>query len=217
VRPSRTTIARLKAIQAWDRYRLGRLQARHPGLKVHPTASTNLANARFDLAPDARLEIDAGVVTDRLPGALHFNVGPGARVHIGENTWLRTEIGELHLIAFEGARMTIGPEGFLNACHLSCKSELTTGRRVWIGPSTRVFDSDQHDYDDTRPEVSEPVRIGDYSWIASDITVLRGVTIGEHCIIGTRSLLTSDVPPHTLAFGIPARPRGKVGDRSSGR
>ena len=47
--------------------------------------------------------------------------------------------------------------------------------------------------------------------------VLRGVAIGEHCIVGARSLVTSDVPPHTLVFGQPARPRGTVGDRSRAR
>ena len=44
--------------------------------------------------------------------------------------------------------------------------------------------------------------------------MLRGVTIGEHSVIGARSLVTRDVPPHTLAFGSPATVRGRVGDRS---
>ncbi len=215
--PSRVVVLCLKAIQAVDRWRLGRLKRKHPGLEIHPSASTNLAAARYDLAPGARLRIEAGVVTDRLAGALHFAVEAGAVMVIGERTWLRTDVGPVHLIAFAGGRMTLGPEGLINGCHLSCKSELKTGRRVWIGMGSRVFDSDQHDMDAERPEVSEPVSIGDYCWVASDVTVLRGVTIGEHSIVGTRSLVTNDIPPHTLAFGAPARPRGKVGDRSSGR
>jgi acetyltransferase-like isoleucine patch superfamily enzyme len=51
--------------------------------------------------------------------------------------------------------------------------------------------------------------------VASDVTVLRGVTIGAHAIVGTRSLVLSDVPPHTLVAGSPARVLGPVGDRSS--
>jgi acetyltransferase-like isoleucine patch superfamily enzyme len=43
------------------------------------------------------------------------------------------------------------------------------------------------------------------------------VTIGEHSVIGTRSVVTESVPPHTLAFGQPAASRGKVGDRSQAR
>ena len=54
-------------------------------------------------------------------------------------------------------------------------------------------------------------------WVASDVTILRGVSIGEHSVVGARSVVTRDVPAHTLALGAPAVPRGPVGDRSSVR
>ena len=91
------------------------------------------------------------------------------------------------------------------------------GHRAWVGLGSRVFDSDQHDLDAARPERSERVAIGDHVWIASDVTVLRGVRIGAHAVVGSRSLVTSDVPPHALAYGVPARVRGVVGDRSKTR
>ena len=56
--------------------------------------------------------------------------------------------------------------------------------------------------------------IGDHVWISSDVTVLRGVQIGSHVVIGARSLVNRDVPDHSLAYGFPARVRGPVGDRS---
>ena len=59
--------------------------------------------------------------------------------------------------------------------------------------------------------------IGDFAWIASDVTLMRGVRIGEHAVIGARSLVTHDVPPHSLAYGQPARVHGPVGDRSRAR
>ncbi|MBW2543039.1 MAG: acyltransferase [Deltaproteobacteria bacterium] len=207
----------LKTLQAYDRFRLRRLMARHRGLEIHPAASSNLAAARYDLAAGARLRIGAGVVTERLAGALHFSLGAGAEVSIGEGTWLRTEIAPVHIVAFEGARIELGPESFLNGCQLSAKSELRCGRRAWIGSGSRVFDSDQHDLDSEHPEVTRPVTIGDCVWVAADVTILRGVTIGEHSVIGTRSLVTRDIPPHTLAYGQPARPRGSIGDRSTTR
>jgi maltose O-acetyltransferase len=191
--------------------------ARHHGLEIHPTASSNLAAARYDLAEGARLRIGADVVTERLAGALHFSLGPGAEVSIGEGTWLRTDLGPVHIVAFDGARITLGALGFLNGCQLSAKRELRTGRRAWIGPGSRVFDSDQHDLDSEHPEVAQAVTIGDCVWVASDVTILRGVTIGEHSVIGARSLVVRDIPPHTLAFGQPATPHGVVGDRSNTR
>jgi acetyltransferase-like isoleucine patch superfamily enzyme len=157
------------------------------------------------------------VVTERLPGRLQFLLEPGARVEIGAGTWLRTEIAPVLLVAFAGAQLRVGPDCLLNGAHLSAKRELALGRRVWVGPGSRVFDSDQHDFDAEHPERPAPVRIGDYAWIASDCTVLRGVAIGEHCVVGARSVVTRDVPPHTAVVGAPARPIAKVGDRSKAR
>jgi maltose O-acetyltransferase len=207
----------LRGLRALDRARLAWLRARHRGLEIDRSASTNLAHARYALAPGARLRIAAGVVTERLRGRLHFDLGPGAEVLVGEGTWLRTDLCEVHVIAFAGARIAIGPECFLNGCHLSAKREVALGRRAWVGPGSRVFDADQHDLDAVRPERVDPVRIGDCAWVAADVTVLRGVAIGAHAIVGTRSLVTSDVPAHGLAFGVPARVRGVVGDRSKAR
>jgi len=204
----------LRAIQAADRLRLRALPLLHPGLEIDPSASSNLAHAHYALGPGARLCIGPRVVTERNRDLLWFSLGAGARVEIGAGAWLRTELGPIHIVAFEGASLTLGPEAFLNGCHLSAKRSLTLGRRAWVGPGSRVFDADQHDFDAEHPEVVAPVVIGDCAWIASDVTVLRGVTIGEHSVIGARSLVTRDVPPHSLAFGTPATVRGRVGDRS---
>jgi acetyltransferase-like isoleucine patch superfamily enzyme len=207
----------LKAIQAWDRLRLRALTRLHPGLEIEPGASSNFAVARYLLAPGARLRIRAGAVTNRVPGALVFLIESGAEVEIGPGNWLRTELEPVRIAAYAGARITTAEECLLNGCHLSAKREVRIGKRVWVGLGSRVFDSDQHDLDATRPLRTEPVAIGDFAWIASDVTLMKGVTIGEHAVVGARSLVTHDVPPHTLAYGFPARAHGPVGDRSRAR
>ena len=214
---TRVLVLWLRTVVVIDRLRLRLRVALHPGLQIHPSASASLCTARFVLAPGARLRIGARVVTERRRGALHFELGPGARVEIGEGTWLRTELEPVHVVAFEGARIRVGPESFLNGCHLSAKRSVELGRRVFIGPGSRVFDSDQHDLDAATPERSEAVSIGDHSWIASGVTVLRGVRVGEHCVVGAFSVVTQDVPDHTLAFGVPARVQAPIGDRSKAR
>jgi carbonic anhydrase/acetyltransferase-like protein (isoleucine patch superfamily) len=204
----------LRAIQAWDRLRLGWLRWRHPGLAIHPGASTNFASSDYSLAPGARLVIGPGAVTERRSRGVRFVLEEGACVTIGERVWLRSELGPVRVIAFAGAELEVAPEAFLNGCHVSAKRRLRVGRRSWIGPGSRVFDADQHDFDDIHPERIAPVEIGDHVWIASDVTVLRGVRIGQHSVVGARSVVTRDVPDHTLVLGAPARPHGPVGDRS---
>ena len=169
------------------------------------------------LEPGARVVFGAGVHADRTPGGVVVIAGRDARIEIGAGTWLRGETEPVRLVAFAGAELVTGPESFLNGCHLSAKRSVRLGRRAWVGLGSRVFDSDQHDFDSEHEEVIAPVEIGDYTWVAADVTVLKGVRIGSHCIVGTRSLVTRDLPDHTLAFGIPATARGKVGDRSKTR
>jgi len=208
---------RMRRAARRDRRTLRRLARRHPGLEIHPDASSALAVARFQIGEGARLKIGAGVATERTPDGVRFLLGPRANVEIGASTWLRSDLGPVVIAVFEGATLTLGPECFLNGAHLSCKERVTLGRRAWVGPGSRVFDADQHDFDADHPERSEPVSIGDHVWVASDVTVLRGVTIGDHAIVGSRSVVTKDVPPHRVAVGAPATLRGEVGDRSRTR
>lgn len=49
------------------------------------------------------------------------------------------------------------------------------------------------------------VSIGDYTAIAIGAVLIHGRTIGEHCVIGAGATVVSDVPPHTVAYGTPAR------------
>lgn len=51
-----------------------------------------------------------------------------------------------------------------------------------------------------------PVRIGRGAFIGTQSTILPGVTVGEGAIVGAASVVTSDVAPHTIVGGNPARP-----------
>jgi len=205
---------RLKSIQAFDRLRLRRWSARTPGLELSAEASTNFSSSHFAIAPGGRLVIGPRVYTERRSQGVHISVAEGASVEIGADTWLRTDLAPVILFAFPGARIRIGREGFLNGCHLSAKASLEIGDRVWIGPGSRVFDADQHDLDAERAEGVAPVRIGDHCWIASDVTILKGVEIGEQSVVGARSVVTRSLASHTLALGTPATAAGQIGDRT---
>jgi maltose O-acetyltransferase len=50
-----------------------------------------------------------------------------------------------------------------------------------------------------------PIAIGDGCWIGACVTILPGVTIGRGSVIAAGAVVTEDVPPNTLAGGVPAR------------
>lgn len=48
--------------------------------------------------------------------------------------------------------------------------------------------------------------VGNDVWIGYEAVIFAGVTIGDGAIIGTRAVVTKDVPPYTIVGGIPAKP-----------
>ena len=48
--------------------------------------------------------------------------------------------------------------------------------------------------------------IGNDVWIGCEAVIFSGVTIGDGAIIGTRAVVTKDVPPYTIVGGVPAKP-----------
>lgn len=52
---------------------------------------------------------------------------------------------------------------------------------------------------------SGKVTIGSNIYFGRDVTILKGVTIGDNCIIGLGSVVTKDIPPNSVAIGNPAR------------
>jgi acetyltransferase-like isoleucine patch superfamily enzyme len=61
------------------------------------------------------------------------------------------------------------------------------------------------------------VEIGDCTYVGSHSVVVRGVTVGDHCVVGAHSLVNADIPSYSIAFGVPARVRGRVVIDQSGQ
>jgi len=68
-------------------------------------------------------------------------------------------------------------------------------RRVRTGSDGRCFDT----------ETAAPINIGDDCWLCAGVTVCPGVTIGAGSVIAAGSVVTSDIPEHVLAAGVPCR------------
>jgi len=83
--------------------------------------------------------------------------------------------------------------------------EIIIEDNVVIGPDISVFSGGHdHNYLDL-PVIGKTVKVGKYSWIGGKSIILPGVTIGEGAIIGAGSVVTKDIPPYTIAVGVPAK------------
>ena len=55
-------------------------------------------------------------------------------------------------------------------------------------------------------DIIAPIRVGNNVFIGMDSIIMPGVTIGDNCVIGAGSLVSRDIPPGTVAAGVPAKP-----------
>jgi acetyltransferase-like isoleucine patch superfamily enzyme len=81
-----------------------------------------------------------------------------------------------------------------------------------MGAGATIYDTDFRPLDsmdrraDRKDQIaSAPVRICDDAWIGANAIVLKGVTVACGVVVAAGAVVTSEVPPFTLAAGIPAR------------
>jgi acetyltransferase-like isoleucine patch superfamily enzyme len=109
------------------------------------------------------------------------------RISIGRDTWIN-----------RGTRI-------IASAHVA-SAEIVIGNNVAIGPGVTIL-SASHDYTTIRlHDTGGAVHIGDYAWIGAGAVILPNVTIGEGAVVGAGAVVARDVPPWTIAVGIPARP-----------
>lgn len=106
-----------------------------------------------------------------------------------------------------GKNTTVGKGVFINTgCHFQDQGGITIGDNTLLGNNV-VLTTMNHDYDpnNRRTTYPAPIVIGKNVWIASSVTIVPGVKIGDGAIIGAGSVVTRDIPPNTIAAGVPAR------------
>ncbi len=116
-----------------------------------------------------------------------------------------------------GAVLEIGSNFGITGGSIVAAERITIGDRVSVGANSAIIDTDFHPLD---PEIrraapqharTAPVVIEDDVFIGMNCLVLKGVTLGQGCVVGAGSVVTVDIPPGMVAAGNPARVVGKAG------
>lgn len=140
-----------------------------------------------------------------------LTLGPG--VMMAPNVSMRS--GERIEI---GARSHIGERCFLWAGRTH--GRIVIGEDALFGPGVFVIASNYQYADRAIPVMSQPrveadVRIGRDVWLGTGVIVVAGVTIGEGCVVAAGSVVTRDIPPWSVAAGVPAKVIGERGAAQS--
>jgi acetyltransferase-like isoleucine patch superfamily enzyme len=112
----------------------------------------------------------------------------------------------------EGAQIHIGANCGFSGTVIGCASKIVFGENVRCGANTLITDTDWHT-DDPRTGPDAPVTIEKGVWLSVNVTVLKGVTIGENTLVAAGSLVTRSLPANVVAGGVPAKVLKYIGAR----
>lgn len=95
-------------------------------------------------------------------------------------------------------------------CYFSSREKGTTlriGNDCMFSRSVKLMTSDGHDIliDGKRINQAKDIVIGNHVWLADNVTVLKGVTVGDGSIVGINSTLTKSIGSGEVAAGMPAK------------
>ena len=107
---------------------------------------------------------------------------------------------------FKGAQMLIGSCATNIGLKIVCSDKIVMGDDVHIGRDVWIRDNNGgHHVIIKGYKDKAPVIIGDHVWICSNVSITKGVTIGEGAIISANSVVTTNIPAHCIASGNPAK------------
>lgn len=160
--------------------------------------------ARLKLRFRGRLHTDGFAFVG--PG-VKLEIGHDAALHLGRWSWIghgskiRAHEGEVRI----GAKTVLGQE-----CTISAYQHVSIGRECLIADRVMLIDFDHQMSDVERPVraqgiVKADVCIGHNVWVGYGAAFLRGVTVGDNCVVGTYAVVNRDLPANAVAAGVPAR------------
>ena len=136
-----------------------------------------------------------------------IEIGKDATLHLGRWSWIghgskiRVHEGEVRI----GAKTVLGQE-----CTISAFQHVSIGRECIVADRVMMLDFDHGVVEVERPIREQgiykrDVHVGHNVWIGYGVAILRGVTVGDNCVLGTSTVVTKDVPSNAVAAGVPVR------------
>ena len=92
----------------------------------------------------------------------------------------------------------------MNGALMMSAGGITIEDNVLIAANVQLI-SNNHDPYDRYVITCKPILIKEGAWVGAGATILPGVTVGKHAIIGANSVVSKDIPDYAVAVGCPAK------------
>jgi acetyltransferase-like isoleucine patch superfamily enzyme len=165
-------------------------------------------------------------------GKLDIEIEKGSKIILGDNLFIRKK-SNLRLLARKNSVIELGKDidvqgdgividgcsdskitignnvEFFKFVTITSRSNINIGNWVIIAPFVYIVDND-HKIDNKvkikeSEWISKPIVIGENTWIGTKVTILKGIDIGENCVIGANSVVTKSFQKNNMIAGIPAK------------
>jgi acetyltransferase-like isoleucine patch superfamily enzyme len=137
------------------------------------------------------------------------------KIRIGNDV---TIVGPIDLISisttYPDCEIVIGDGTIIGReCSIRARKSVRIGKKCMLAPYVRIYDHNGHPIDPAKrlrgesppaKEMSEVI-IGNNVWIGEFAHIQQGVTIGDGAIVAAHSVVTRNVEPESVVFGVPAR------------
>jgi len=139
---------------------------------------------------------------------LYRHVAVGERLRTGHNILVREHvtIGENCVVgtnAILDGYIRVGSNSMIQSnCYITQSTRIGNG--VFISPGCAFFDNRRM----ILGEGLERTTVEDYVRVGGGTTILPGITLGKYALVGAGSVVTKDIPPKAIAYGVPAEIRG---------
>jgi len=168
-----------------------------------------LSHCAMDISKKAKVINDGNVIWNlkRTKGSkaeLRLLVEDGATLSFGKgHSYFKYESD---IQVFKNAKLEIGSCATNIGLNIVCSEHIKIGDDVHIGRDVWIRDNNGgHTVIIKGYKDKAPVIIGDHVWICSNVSITKGVTIGDGAIISANSVVTTNIPAHCIASGNPAK------------
>jgi acetyltransferase-like isoleucine patch superfamily enzyme len=189
-----------------------RLSAAVTGTRLRDVPVVATSHCRIERHRTARLEIDGRLFLGCFEPAVGRIAAHAAstEIRLAESAVMRCD-GIVQL--GPGVRVTVGPQARLvigDGTYVTCDSVIIAAASVRIGAGcavswgVQILDTNFHKPGGDATGAAA-VEIEDRVWIASNVTILKGIRVGRGSIVAAGAVVTKDVPARSLVAGVPAR------------